>query len=397
MKPAYHKTMAACFIGYIVQAVVNNFVPLLFVTFRNSYRISLSQITLLVTVNFSIQLCVDVFSAWFVDKIGYRLSAVLAHFFAAAGLIFLTFLPDCTSNPFVGILISIAFYAVGGGLIEVIVSPMVEACPTPNKETTMSFLHSFYCWGYMAVVLLSTIFFAVFSLENWRILALLWALLPIANGILFCRVPIYQLNGESQEGIPFSGLFRIKEFWFFFIMMLCAGASEVAVSQWASTFAEEGLGVSKAVGDLAGPMAFAALMGGSRLIFGKAGGKINLDRFMEFSCLLCVASYLVVSLIPNPALGLIGCGVCGFSVGIMWPGTFSKAAVAIRGGGTALFAMLAFAGDVGCTLGPTLAGMVSSLCGNNLRAGIFSAACFPLVLFLCLMAVRVRRKFGKNG
>ncbi len=374
--------MAACCVGYVVQAIVNNFLPLLFVTFQTSYHIPLSKITALITVNFAIQLMVDMLSAGFIDKLGCRASILLAQGFAAVGLVSLTVLPEILPDPFAGIVISVAIYAVGGGLVEVLVSPIMEACPTDNKEKAMSLLHSFYCWGHMGVVLLSTAFFAVAGLENWKIMALLWAAVPVLNLFLFAGAPINSLNGEGERGLTLGELFRNKLFWLFLLMMTCSGASEQAVSQWASTFAEQGLGVSKTVGDLAGPMAFAMMMGTSRLIYGKYGDKLNLDRFMKFSCALCILSYLCIAFIPVPIVGLAGCAACGFSVGILWPGTFSKASAAIKGGGTAMFAMLALAGDLGCSGGPTLAGMVSSGLNNDLHAGILAAVVFPILLLI---------------
>lgn len=381
MKNNYKMTMYACFIGYVVQAVVNSFVPLLFVTFQTEYHIPLTQITLLITVNFVIQLVIDLLSAGFVDKIGYRASIIIAHACAGTGIFLLTILPELFSNPFYGILLAVMVYAIGGGLIEVLISPILEACPTDNKESAMSLLHSFYCWGCTGVVLLSTLFFALFGTSHWKILALIWVLLPAANLILFTKVPIYSLHEEGESGMSISELFRVKVFWLLMAMMLCAGASEQAVSQWASTFAEKGLHIQKTVGDLVGPMMFSVLMGLSRLIYGKYGEKLNLDRFMKGSCVLCVASYLCISLVPVPIVGLIGCAICGFSVGIMWPGTFSKASAAIKRGGTVLFAMLALAGDLGCSGGPTLVGFVSSAFSGNLRLGILTAIVFPVLLF----------------
>ena len=380
MKNNYKMTMYACFIGYIVQAVVNSFVPLLFVTFQTEYHIPLTQITLLITVNFVIQLVVDLLSAGFVDKIGYRASAIIAHACAGTGIFLLTLLPELFSNPFYGILLAVMVYAIGGGLIEVLISPVLEACPTDNKESAMSLLHSFYCWGCTGVVLLSTLFFAVFGTSHWKILALIWVILPAANLILFTKVPIYSLHEEGESGMSISELFRVKVFWLLMAMMLCAGASEQAVSQWASTFAEKGLHIQKTVGDLVGPMLFSVLMGLSRLIYGKYGEKFNLDRFMKGSCVLCVASYLCIFLVPVPIVGLISCAICGFSVGIMWPGTFSKASAAIKRGGTVLFAMLALAGDLGCSGGPTLVGFVSSAFSGNLCLGILTAIVFPVLL-----------------
>ena len=385
MKFGYKKTMYACFVGYIVQAVVNSFVPLLFVTFQETYQIPLAQITLLITVNFVVQLLVDMLSAGFIDRIGYRASVVLAHIFAAAGLALLTILPEVLPDPFVGILMAVFVYAIGGGLIEVLISPIIEACPTDNKESAMSLLHSFYCWGCTGVVLISTIFFTIFGISNWKILTLLWTILPLANMLLFTKVPIYSLQEEGDKGMNLGELFREKMFWILMLMMVCSGAAEQSVSQWASTFAEKGLGITKSVGDLVGPMLFSILMGISRLLYGKYGEKWNLDRFMKFSCVLCIASYLCISFIPVPMVELLGCGLCGFSVGIMWPGTFSKAAAALRHGGTLLFAMLALAGDLGCSGGPTLVGFVSSGLGDNLRLGIFAGIIFPILLLGSLL------------
>ena len=382
MKPSYQKTIYACFIGYIVQAIVNNFVPLLFLTFEKTYRIPLSRITMLITINFGIQLLVDLLSAGFVDKIGYRISVVLAHIFAAVGLAGLVFLPDLLPDPFAGLLLAVCIYALGGGLIEVLISPIVESCPTDNKEKAMSLLHSFYCWGHVGVVLLSTIFFSVFGIVNWKILACIWALVPVLNACLFVRTPIAPLIEEGETGMSMGELFCSKVFWLMMLMMLCAGASEQAVSQWASTFAEKGLGVTKTIGDLAGPMLFAILMGSSRAFYGKAGHRMDLDRFMLCSSVLCILSYLLIVFSPLPVFSLVGCGICGLSVGIMWPGTFSKASSALRRGGTAMFALLALAGDLGCSGGPTLVEAVASAASDNLKIGILVAIIFPVVMAL---------------
>lgn len=384
MKQNYQKTIIACFIGYIVQAIVNNFVPLLFVTFQNSYQISLSRITALISINFAVQLIVDMLSAGFIRKVGYRAAVIFAHICSALGLILLTILPEVMPNAFIGIIISVIAYAIGGGLIEVIISPIVEACPTDNKEKAMSLLHSFYCWGYMGVVLISTAFFAVCGIENWKVITLIWAIVPIINIVLFLKAPIFTLEADDEKGLTIKQLFSQRIFAVLMLMMLCAGASEQVVSQWASAFAEKGLGVSKTVGDLAGPMAFAMMMGISRLIYGKYGHKIDLDKFIKYSCILCIASYLCIALVPVPLLGLVGCALCGFSVGILWPGTYSKSAAIITNGGTLMFAMLALAGDLGCSAGPALAGIVSGYLGNNLHMGILCSVVFPIVLLLGL-------------
>ncbi len=388
MNKGYKWTVNACFTGYIVQAIVNNFVPLLFLTFQSSYGIPLSRITLLITVNFAVQLTVDWVSVTFVDRIGYRVSMLIAHGMAALGLAGLTVLPRMLDNAYAGLLVSVVCYAVGGGLLEVLVSPVMESCPTDNKEKAMSMLHSFYCWGQVGVVLISTLFFWLFGIGNWWILALVWAAVPIANGLLFARVPIAPLIQEGERGLKVRELFRMRQFWLLMLMMVCAGASELSVSQWASTFAEKGLGVSKTLGDLAGPMLFALLMGGARAFYGKYGEKVALDKFMTGSALLCVASYLCISLVPVPWVGLLGCGVCGLSVGIMWPGTFSRATASIKRGGTALFALLALGGDIGCSAGPTLVGFVSEAFGDDLHKGILAGILFPVLLLAGLFLQR---------
>lgn len=380
MKYSYDSTMRACFTGYIVQAIVNNFAPLLFLTFQRTYHIPLQQITLLVTFNFGIQLLTDLLSVAFVDRMGYRVSMLLAHILSALGLICLTVLPERMGHPFAGILISVIVYAVGGGLLEVLVSPVVEACPSTHKEKVMSMLHSFYCWGHVGVVLFSSIFFKLAGIENWKLLAVLWAVIPILNALIFTRVPIAPVLPEGEEGMTIVTLFQNRTFWLLFVMMICAGASEQSVSQWASLFAEKGLGISKTAGDLAGPMAFAFLMGASRAFYGNYGEKINLDRFMAVSSVLCILSYLCLVFMPVPVLSLAGCALCGLSVGILWPGTFSRASKALPAGGTALFALLALGGDIGCSGGPTLVGMVSGMCKGNLKAGILAALIFPVLL-----------------
>lgn len=392
MNNQYNKTITACFVGYIVQAIINNFVPLLFLTFERTYQIPLSQITLLVTINFGVQLFVDLLSVKLVDKIGYRTSMVIAHLCSAAGLVLLTILPEVMSSSFLGILTAVVVYAIGGGLLEVLVSPIVEACPSDHKEKAMSMLHSFYCWGHVGVVALSTLYFYIVGISNWKILAVIWAVIPLANALAFTKVPIAPLLPEGESGLRMKDLLGMKLFWVLFIMMVCAGASEQAVSQWASTFAEQALGITKTLGDLAGPMAFAILMGASRFFYGKYGDRIDLDRFMIFSSLLCILSYLGISLIPVPLVSLAACAVCGLSVGIMWPGTFSKASQALRRGGTAMFALLALGGDVGCSGGPTLVGLISSSLNDNLKAGILAAIIFPVLLLTGILLCRRMKK-----
>lgn len=393
MSDKYTKTIYACFTGYIVQAIVNNFAPLLFLTFAAQYGITLGRITALIAVNFGVQLSVDLISAFTADRIGYRRCIVAAHAFAAAGFVMMTVLPE-VMEPFAGLLVSVIVYAVGGGLLEVLVSPIVEALPTANKEKAMSMLHSFYCWGQAGVALLSTAYFYAFGTGSWKTLALLWAVIPAVNMIVFTRVPILTLKEGGKSGMSFKELLGRPIFWLMALMMVTSAACELSLSQWASAFAESGLGISKTAGDLAGPMFFALLMGSSRALYGKFGERINLRAAMLASAALCLASYLVTALSPYPIISLIGCGICGFSVGIMWPGSFSTAAASIRRGGTLMFGLLALAGDLGCSAGPAVVGFAAERAGGDLGAGILAAAVFPAALIILLILPRSRRKEG---
>ncbi|MGG7057784.1 MFS transporter [Clostridium tertium] len=392
MRFNYKHTMYASFIGYIVQAIINNFIPLLFLTFQSSYNIPISKITFLVTFNFGIQLLIDLLSAGFIDKIGYKASVVIAHIASAVGLIALTILPELFRDPFIGLLIAVMIYAIGGGLIEVLISPIVEACPTDNKETAMSLLHSFYCWGHVGVILISTIFFSIFGILNWKWIAIFWSIIPIINSIFFIKVPISKLNEDGENGLTIKDLISNKMFWIMVILMICAGASEQSVSQWASTFAEKGLGVNKTIGDLTGPMFFAIMMGISRVLYSKFGEKMNLEKSMLYSGGLCLISYFIIAISPWPVFSLIGCGLCGLSVGLLWPGTFSMSSSKIKGGGTAMFAFLALAGDIGCSIGPTVVGTVSGMFNDNIKVGIIAASMFPIVLILGLIINIFTRK-----
>lgn len=391
MSDNYDLTIKAAFTGYIVQAIVNNFLPLLFVQMQTEFGIPLSLITLLITINFLIQLLVDLLSTPVIERIGYRGSMIVSNSCAIIGFILLTCLPGIFKNHFIGILIPVIIYAIGGGLQEVLVSPIVEACPTKNKESTMSLLHSFYCWGHMAVVILSTVFFRFAGITNWRIIAIAWTVVPLADLILFTFVPIAEFEKSSDEvSGGWKSLFSTGFFWIVMLMMLCAGASEQAVSQWASVFAEKGLGVTKQLGDILGPMLFAFCMGTSRAIYGVRGHKLDLRKFMYVSVILCIGAYAVIIVSTNPVVTLLACGLVGFSVGIFWPGTFSLASAGMKGG-TLMFALLALAGDLGCSAGPALAGVVMSVSGRSMKFGIGAAVIFPIVMLLGLRFIRSRK------
>ena len=383
----YRKTLLACYLGFITQAITANFAPLLFLKFHNDYNIPLGKIALISGTFFVAQLIVDALCARFADRIGYRGCAVAAELCSAAGLIGMAFLPELLPDPFTGIIASVVVYAVGSGLIEVLGSPIVEACPFQHKDAVMSLLHSFYCWGSVGVILLSTLFFAAFGTGHWKALACIWAVIPLCNVYNFAVCPIEHLTGDGK-GMSAGGLLRRPLFWIAVILMVCAGASELSMAQWASAYAESALGLSKAVGDLAGPCMFAVTMGVSRTIYGKYGGRLDLMRFMLGSGLLCLLCYLAASLSDDPIVGLAGCILCGFSVGIMWPGTISICSQRIPAGGTAMFALLAMAGDLGGAFGPGLVGGITQSTNDDLRRGMLAGCLFPLMLILSLFLLK---------
>ena len=384
MKKNYRKTLIACYLGFITQAISANFTPLLFLKFHTDYGIPLGKIALIPTAFFLTQLLIDVFCARFVDAIGYRRSVVMSEITSGLGLAGLAVIPDMFSDPFIGIMICVIIYAVGSGLIEVLASPIVEACPFEHKDAVMSLLHSFYCWGAVGVILLSTLFFAVFGIEHWKALACVWSLIPLYNIYNFATCPIERLTEEGRE-MTIGDLFKTPLFWLAIILMVCSGASELSMAQWASAYTEAALGFSKTVGDLAGPCLFAVTMGICRVIYGKYGAKMDLIRFMLGSGVLCLCCYLLASLSADPLMGLIGCVLCGFSVGIMWPGTISITSPRLPDGGTALFALLAMAGDLGGAFGPSLVGAVTQHSGDNLQSGMLVGSIFPLILIIVLV------------
>ncbi len=390
VKGKYKKTLIASYLGFITQAITANFAPLLFMTFHRVYGISMGKLAALSTTFFLTQLLVDLFSAKFVDRIGYRACVLASEAASALGLVGLAFLPGLFGDPFTGILVSVIIYAIGSGLIEVLVSPIVEACPFEHKEAVMSLLHSFYCWGSVGVILLSTFFFMVFGMDNWRILACIWALVPLYNLYNFAVCPLETLVDEGK-GMTIGGLFKTPVFFLGIILMICAGASELSMAQWASAFAESALGLSKAAGDILGPCLFAVTMGISRVFYGKYGQKIELTAYMLGSGILCLACYVLAALSGIAVLSLAGCILCGFSVGIMWPGTISILSKRLPLGGTAMFALLAMAGDLGGAMGPGLVGMVSELQKDDLKAGMLAGAVFPVVLIGSVLLLRAKK------
>lgn len=389
----YNLTLFASYIGYVIQALVINFAPLLFVTFSEEYSLTLSEISTLVVVNFASQLTMDFLSSWYVDKLGYRKTALAAHVSATLGIGALAFLPEIMPTPFSGLLVCMVLCGIGGGVIEVIISPIVEALPTKSKSASMSLLHSFYSWGQLLTVLLSTVFFVEVGINSWKILALIWALVPLVNGILFAFVPIVPLIKEGEKGLTVKEILNVKVFYIFAFAMLAGGAAEQAIIQWASAYAESGLKISKTAGDLLGPCVFALLMGLARVFYSMFHEKIKLLNFMMGSSVLLLIAFLMTSLCQNPVLSLAGCAISGLAVGIAWPGMLSLTSRYIKNGGTAMFAILAFFGDVGCIIGPGVTGWISDMAGGNMRSGFLVSTIYPMVMIVMLSVIfHLKRK-----
>ncbi|NLN41102.1 MAG: MFS transporter [Clostridiales bacterium] len=399
MKATYKDTLHACYLGYITQAIVNNLAPLLFVIFHDNFSISFEKIGRLILINFTTQIITDILAIKYVDRVGYKSAAVLAHFFAFFGLVGLGVLPLLLPNAYTGLAIAVIIYATGGGLIEVVISPIVESLPGDAKASAMSLLHSFYCWGQLAVVFITTLIIKIFGNHVWNILPILWAIIPAYNLFKFMRVPLMPIISE-EERIPIKGLLSSHLFIIALVLMMSAGASELTMSQWSSLFAEKGLKVSKLAGDLLGPALFAFFQASGRTIYGICGHKIDLRKALMASSILCILCYGVTIFVQLPIMALLGCALCGLSVSLMWPGTLSLSAERFPNGGTVMFGMLAVFGDIGASLGPWTAGLVSDLAQKShrllafgqaanldseqlgLKVGLLTGMIFPLMMFI---------------
>lgn len=401
----YKDTLKACYIGYITQAIINNLAPILFIIFQTEYNISFEEIGRLILINFMTQIIVDIIAVKYVDKIGYRKPILLAHVCCVVGLIGLVIFPIIMPTPYVGLIIAVIIYAIGGGLIEVLISPIVEALPGDAKASAMSLLHSFYCWGQMGVVLVTTLLLKIIGQKIWIILPIMWALVPLFNAFIFIKVPLAPTVKEDKQ-MSVKELLNSKFFIIALMLMLCAGASELTMSQWSSLFAEKGLMVPKVIGDLAGPCMFALFMGIGRTLYGIWGHKIKLDKTLFASGILCVICYLTTVFSPYAIISLIACGMCGLSVSLMWPGTFSLVSEKFPFGGTAMFGLLAVFGDIGCSIGPWLAGVISdnihkitlivdiaqnrglSIEQIGLKSGLLIGTIFPIALILGIISFK---------
>lgn len=409
MKYSYKHTLRACYVGYITQAIVNNLAPILFIIFQKQFHISFEEIGRLILINFATQTVADIIAIKYVDKLGYRKSAILAHIFCAVGLIGLSILPKLMASPYIGLVIAVMIYALGGGILEVLVSPIVESIPGNEKAAAMSLLHSFYCWGQMGVVLVTTILLKLMGNDKWTIIPVIWAIIPIYNGFKFIKVPLMKPLPQEEQ-VPIKVLIKSKQILVAFMLMLCAGASELTMSQWSSIFAEKGLNVQKIIGDIAGPCMFAIFMGTGRTLYGIWGSKINLRNALFGSGILCIACYIITVISPWPVLSLVACAISGISVSLMWPGTFSLSAKMHPTGGTAMFGMLAIFGDLGASIGPWLAGLISDMAQKStkiievgkvyninidqlgLKSGLFVATIFPIILVVGILLMKDKKR-----
>lgn len=389
---SYTVTKTCCYFGYVCQAICINLLPMLFIMFVENYGIGYERLGRLVLISFLTQLAGDFFTLRFIDRIGYRKVVVLAHIMAFVGLLLLSAVAFLPINVYYGLLFAVPIYSLGAGIIEVAISPIVEYMPTKNKAAQMSMLHSAYSWGQVAVVGLTVVLWSVLHLP-WYLLPVIWAAVPLFNILGFTFVPLPEIPiGEEQNGK--RGLLHTPRFLLMLILMVCVGAAELTMTQWVSLFAESGLKVSKTVGDLLGLCMFGVLMGVGRLVYGFC--KLPLRRSMLVCGIGCVVCYLTASLVPSGIIALAACALCGLSVSLMWPGTYSLAAREFPLGGTSMFAMLAIAGDIGCSAGPWLTGLVSDILvptfGNAfaLKAGVFIGAFFAAGVVIMLIKLKKR-------
>ncbi len=389
----YFPTKLAGYVGFVVQAIVNNFLPILFIVFQNVYNLSYEKLGRLILFNFATQMFIDLITPKIIAKIGYRKAASLSQGAAAAGLILLGTLPSLMNNTYLAIIISIIIYATGSGLMEVILSPMIEMLPTGNKSGNMAVLHSFYCWGQAFTVLVTTGLVFLFGFKQWYFIPAIWAIIPFLNMFSFLRVPIVQPSPDEKMS-TFSELVKKPLFLVYMVMMFCAGASEIAMAEWASIFAQNALGVSKAIGDITGPCAFALFMGTGRVVYAKLSKKVSFTKMLVILNIFCFVCYMVVAVCKIPIIALIFCAVCGFTVSISWPGIYSAGARTFTTGGAVMFSVFAMCGDTGCALGPWLIGVLADK--FSLNVGFAAASVFPLVMVICALYI-LKLRSCKSG
>ena len=387
MSAKYIPTKIACYIGYIVQAVVNNFLPILFIAFNNIYGLGYEELARLMVFNFATQMVVDFITPKIVSKVGYKTGAVLSQLTAALGLFLLGVLPRIMDT-YTGIILSIIIYAFGSGLMEVLISPIVEMLPTSDKSGNMSLLHSFYCWGQAFTIIVTTILVMIFGYSRWANIPMLWAIIPFFNTLFFIKVPVIEPSIKTEK-FKLKHLIKDQKFLIYMVMMLCAGASEIAMAEWASMFAQQALGISKVIGDLLGPCAFAIFMGTGRIWYAAVSKKLDFSKTLIVLSILCFICYIVVAVCEIPLVALIFCAVCGFTVSISWPGIYSEGAREFPEGSSVMYSVFAMCGDTGCCLGPWVLGIVADSAGLNM--GFLSASSFSVIMILAVLLLRKKR------
>lgn len=373
----YTPTKISAYVGYFVQAIVNNFLPILFVAFQDIYGIGYEKLGRLIVFNFITQMVTDILSPKIISLLGYRKTAVMCQLIAALGLTLAAVLPNVLPNAYIGIVLAVIVYAFASGLMEVIISPMIEMLPTSNKSGNMSLLHSFYCWGQAITTVGTTLLLSAFGYRGWTYIPLIWAIVPFINAFSFIRVPIVEPQPERKSD-SFRVLFSDRRFRVFMLIMLCAGASEIAMAEWASVFAQNALGVSQIAGDLAGPCAFSLFMGLGRLLYAAFSEKISYRSTVIVLGLCCAVCYYIAAFASIPIFALAACALCGFTVSILWPGTISAGAVAFPRGDAVMFSVFAMCGDIGCCIGPWLLGVVAE--HFTLNIGFAVSSFFPLLM-----------------
>ena len=402
---SYKSTIAACYIGSFVQAIIVNTTPILFIPLREQFGLTFQQMGLLVLINFISQVGCDILFSNAIDKYGFRRFVVAAHGLAVVGLVLFAASPLLFDRPFAGFVTATIIFSGSGGLLELLLSPIVNAIPTDEKAGAMSVLHSFYSWGQAAVILLTTVLLFVFGRAWWQWIILIWTLVPLFNFFFLMRVPFAPNVPEEQR----QGMDKILLKPFFIAALatiLCGAAAELCISQWASAYLEEAMRLPKVVGDVGGVCLFAVMMGVGRLFYGMYGKKINVSLMMLIGTVGAAACYITVALSGTAVLSLLACGLCGLCVSLLWPGTLVVASEHYPLAGAWMFAILA-AGDIGASAGPWLMGVVAEQAHRlpflsglltqgmspdqlGLRAAMLVSALFPIIAFFCLRWMRKR-------
>ncbi len=390
----YKHTIRACYAGTFTMSLVSNLTPLLFVILMDSFGLTFEQVGRLTLVNFMTQIAADLVFSKPVDKWGVRPFVAGGHFLCTIGLVLFALAPMyAPHNTYIWFMVSTVLFSCGGGLLELLLSPIVQAIPGDEKARAMSMLHSFYAWGFILVVVLTTTALGVFGSANWPLIMITWAILPLATGIAFLKVPLAPQVSEEQR--TRTGVLLSSAFFVVVVLGIAAGgAAEVSMSQWISAFTERALGLSKQMGDLVGVCMFALFLGIGRASYGKWGGKTDVTTLMLWGAVGSVLCFLGAALIPNPILAMACCAANGLCVSLLWPGSIVTAAARFPLAGASMFAILAAGGDVGAAFGPWAVGAVADVVPSGLRGGLLVGTIYPAIMVVCMLVVRAMNRRG---